>query len=176
MIRLRPLQGNEVEELDAAMGDPDRAGTYIWFGDRSAGLARRFVQELITDDKGVLAIETDDGELAGWMSWQQRDNGPPPHGRCWMIAALVLPEHRGKGVGTDAHRALAHYLFARTPAVRVEAGTEIGNVAERRALEHAGFIYEGTLRQAVLREGAWRDIAVYSILRSEAEGPTPSGE
>lgn len=33
MIRLRPLQGNEAEELDAAMGDPARAGTYIWFGE-----------------------------------------------------------------------------------------------------------------------------------------------
>jgi RimJ/RimL family protein N-acetyltransferase len=176
MIRLRPLQGNEFEELHAAMGDPDRAGTYVWFGEPSAGGTRRSVDELVTDDKGVLAIETDDGELAGWMSWNQRDNGPPPHGRCWMIAALVLPEYRGKGVGTAAHRALARYLFAQTPAVRVEAGTETGNVAERRALEHAGFVHEGTLRQAVLRDGAWRDIAVYSILRSEAEEPPPSGE
>lgn len=176
MIRLRPLQGNEAEELDAAMGDPARAGTYIWFGERSPGATRQPVDGLITDDKGVLAIETDGGELAGWMSWHQRDNGPPPHGRCWMIAALVLPEHRGKGVGTAAHRALARYLFAQTAAVRVEAGTETGNIAERRALEHAGFVHEGTLRRAVLREGAWRDIAVYSILRSEAEEPTPSGE
>jgi RimJ/RimL family protein N-acetyltransferase len=176
MTHLRPLQGNEFEELDAVMGDPDRAGTYIWFGERSAGVARRSVHELVTEDKGVLTIETDNGELAGWMSWHQRDNGPPPHGRCWMIAALVLPEHRGKGVGTAAHRALARYLFAKTPAVRVEAGTEIGNIAERRALERAGFVHEGTLRQAVLREGAWRDIAVYSILRSEAEGPFPAGE
>jgi RimJ/RimL family protein N-acetyltransferase len=170
MIRLRPLQGNEVEELDAAMGDPDRAGTYVWFGPRAAGPTRRSV-ELITEDKGVLAVETDDGELAGWMSWHQRDNGPPPHGRCWMIAALILPEHRGKGIGTSAHRALARYLFDHTPAVRVEAGTETGNVAERRALERAGYVHEGTLRQAVLRDGAWRDIAVYSILRSEAGTP-----
>jgi RimJ/RimL family protein N-acetyltransferase len=176
MIRLRPLQGDEFEELAAAMGDPDRAGTYTSFGERSAGVARRSVDELVTDDQGVLAIETDHGELAGWMSWSQRDNGPPPHGRCWMVAALVLPEHRGKGVGTAAHRALARHLFAQTPAVRVEAGTETGNIAERRALERAGFVHEGTLRQAVLREGAWRDIAVYSILRSEAEEPTPSGE
>src|SRR4051812_2113890 len=148
MIRLRPLRGNEIDELDAAMGDPARAGPYIWFGPRAAGLARPPEgDQLITDDKGVLAIETDDDALAGWMSWHQRDNGPPPHGRCWMIAALVLPEHRGKGVGTAAHRALARYLFAQTAAVRVEAGTETGNVAERRALEHAGFVHEGTLRQ-----------------------------
>ncbi len=173
MIRLRPLRGAEVQDLDAAMNDPDRAGTHNWFGPRSSGLARRSESdELITDDRGVLAIETDDGELAGSMSWHPRDNGPPPHGRCWMIAAFVLPEHRQKGIGTAAHRAVAHHLFTHTPAVRVEAATETGNVAERQALEHAGFVHEGTLRKAVFRDGDWRDMAVYSILRSEAEEPT----
>jgi RimJ/RimL family protein N-acetyltransferase len=173
MIRLRPLRGAEIEDLDAAMGDPDRAGTYNWFGPRSSGLARRSDRdELITDDKGVLAIETDEGELAGCMSWHVRDNGPPPNGRCWMIAAFVLPEHRHQGIGTTAHRALVHYLFAHTPAVRVEAGTETGNVAERQALKRAGFVHEGTLRKAVFRDGEWRDTAVYSVLRSEVEEPT----
>ena len=70
--------------------------------------------------------------------------------------SLVLPEHRGKGIGTAAHRALAHHLFTHTPAVRVEAGTKTGNVAERRALERSGLVHEGTLRQAAQRDGAWR--------------------
>lgn len=169
MVLLRPLRRAEAEGLDAAMSDPDRAGTYTWFGQRSGGLAERSERnELITDDKGLLAIETDDGALAGWMSWHFRDNGPPPHGRCWMIGAFVLPEHRRKGIGTAAHLAVAHHLFTHTPAVRVEACTETGHVAERRALEHAGFVHEGTLRQALFRDGEWRDMAVYSILRSEA--------
>jgi RimJ/RimL family protein N-acetyltransferase len=35
--------------------------------------------------------------------------------------------------------------------------TEAENAAERRALERAGFIHEGTLRKAVFRDGDWRD-------------------
>jgi RimJ/RimL family protein N-acetyltransferase len=171
VVRLRPLRRAEVEPLDAAMSDPDRAGTYTWFGQRSGGLAQRWERsELITDDRGILAIETDDGDLAGWMSWHVRDNGPPPHGRCWMIGAFVLPEHRRKGIGTAAHLAVARHLFTHTQAVRVEAGTETGNVPERHALERAGFVHEGTLRQAVFRDGDWRDMAVYSILRADVAG------
>jgi RimJ/RimL family protein N-acetyltransferase len=174
MVRLRPLRAAELEGLDAAMSDPDRAGTYTWFGQQSGGLAERAERgELITDAKGILAIEADDGGLAGWMSWHQRDNGPPPHGRCWMIGAFVLPEHRQQGIGTAAHQAVAHHLFAHTPAVRVEAATETGHVAERRALERAGFVHEGTLRRAVFRDGDWRDVAVYSVLRSETDVPAP---
>ena len=169
MIRLRPLRGHEAEELDAAISDPDGAGTYSWFGYRSSRLKGRSDRdELITDSGGVLAIEADDGELAGVMSWFVRDNGPPPHGRCWMIGAFVLPKHRGRGVGIAAHTAIVQYLFKHSPAVRIEAGTETGNAAERRALERAGFVHEGTLRQAVFRDGDWRDMAVYGILRSEA--------
>ena len=41
---------------------------------------------------------------------------------------------------------LARYLFAHTTAHRLEAGTEVGNVAEQRALEKAGFSREGVTR------------------------------
>jgi RimJ/RimL family protein N-acetyltransferase len=167
-VRLRPLTAADVVVLDAAMTDPDRAGIFTWFGERSGRLAERLERgDLVTDDGGLLAVESEEGELVGWMSWNVRDNGPPPHGRCWMIGAFVLPEHRHQGMGTAAHLAVARHLFTHTSAIRVEAGTETGNVAERRALERAGFLQEGTLRQAVLRGGEWRDMAVYSILRSE---------
>ena len=156
--------------LDAAENDPDRAGAHLWYGYRRRKLADRLARdELITEHSGHLAIETAGGELAGSVSWLVRDNGPPPNGRCWMIGIHVLPEHRGHGIGTAAQRQLVQYLFQHTPAVRVEAGTEVDNVAERTALERAGFRHEGTLRQACFRDGRWRDMTVYSVLRSDLD-------
>lgn len=174
MIRLRPLRKADVETLDAAMDDPSGAGTYGWFGHAPGKLAQRFArEELLTEHTGHLALETEtDGALAGMASWLTSDNGPPPNGRCWMIGMFVLAEYRGNGVGTAAHRAIVDYLFRHTPVVRIEAGTEFGNTGERRALERAGFTHEGTLRQAVFRDGRWRDSTIYSILRSEHEGAT----
>ena len=169
VVRLRPLRSTDVAPLDAAANDPDGAGTYAWYGyGPPSNLAQRLSRdELITEHNGHLAIETDDGALAGSVSWHARDNGPPPNGRCWMIGIAVLPEHRGHGVGTAAQREMVRYLFQHTAAVRVEAGTEAGNTAERIALERAGFRHEGTLRQACFRDGQWRDMTVYSVLRSE---------
>lgn len=68
----------------------------------------------------------------------------------------MLPEARGRGYGTQAHRLLARYLFAHTPVHRVEASTEVGNVAEQRTLEKAGFTREGVTRGVGWRDGAWR--------------------
>jgi len=50
---------------------------------------------------------------------------------------------------------------------RIEAATEVGNVAEQKALERAGFSREGVLRGIRRRGGAWRDEVLYSILRTD---------
>lgn len=51
------------------------------------------------------------------------------------IGIGVFPEHRGRGIGTEAKRQLVDHLFATMPAHRLQAGTEVDNVAEQRALE-----------------------------------------
>lgn len=60
-------------------------------------------------------------------------------------------------------------MFAHTPVNRVEAGTEITNVAEQRALEKAGFTREGILRGRSFRQGRYRDEVMYSVLRDEVK-------
>ena len=48
----------------------------------------------------------------------------------------------GSRLRFEAQQLLIRYLFAHTPVNRVEATTEIANVAEQRALEKAGFTRE----------------------------------
>ncbi|MFD9092636.1 GNAT family N-acetyltransferase [Streptomyces collinus] len=70
-----------------------------------------------------------------------------------------LTAERGKGYGKHAQRRLVEYLFAHTKVNRVEAGTEVTNIAEQRALERAGFTREGVLRGACTGEGRSRENA-----------------
>ena len=90
---------------------------------------------------------------------------------------MLLAAERAKGYGGHAQRLLAEYLFAHTQVNRVEASTEVANVAEQRALESAGFTREGVLRGACFRNDAWRDMVMYSMLRvalSREGGPMRS--
>ena len=82
-----------------------------------------------------------------------------------------MPEFRGKGYGTTAQRLLADYLFTTTTANRLEAGTDVENVGEQRALEKAGFVREGIRRGSQFRGGTWRDMAIYGRLRDD---PAPA--
>ncbi|MEU9182004.1 GNAT family protein [Streptomyces sp. NPDC048550] len=91
----------------------------------------------------------------------------------WSPAAARSP---GPGIGTQAQRLLTRYLFAHTPVVRVEADTETGNLAEQRALERSGFTREGVLRSVVFRDGQWRDVVRYSVLRDDIASASPTSD
>jgi len=79
----------------------------------------------------------------------------------------VNREDLGDGRVTQKHRLLARYLFAHTTVHRIWAGTEVDDVAERKALERAGFTREGVMRGVGWRDGAWRDGVTYSLLRTD---------
>jgi len=96
--------------------------------------------------------------------------GPNPESIAWNIGISLIPEMRGLGFGSQAQRLLADYLFAATSVNRIEAATDIENLAEQRALEKAGFVRDGVLRGAQYRAGAWHDLVIYSHVRPEHNG------
>jgi RimJ/RimL family protein N-acetyltransferase len=129
---------------------------------------RRFAADgMLSEEAGTLAVETPDGTLAGTVSWFTVPHGPSAACQALNIGISLLPGQRGRGYGSAAQRALAEYLFATTLAERIEAETDVENVAEQRALERAGFTREGILRHTQFRAGRWRDNVIYSVLRAE---------
>lgn len=120
---------------------------------------------LIGPEQGCLIVEFGDTQI-GTMSWVRVVYGPPKWS-CWNIGASLLPEHRGMGLGTLAQSKLVDYLFEVDPTQRIEAHTDVDNIAEQRSLEKIGFIREGLLRSVQFRAGQWHDVFLYSVLRNE---------
>jgi RimJ/RimL family protein N-acetyltransferase len=166
-ITLRPVREADLTALEAKTSrdvDP-----WNWFRHTPAeALRRRFAADgMLSEETGTLAVETADGVLAGTVSWFTVVHGPSAACRALNIGISLLPGHRGHGYGSAAQRALADYLFATTLTERIEAETDVENVAEQRALERAGFTREGILRHTQFRAGRWRDNVIYSVLRAE---------
>ena len=166
-ITLRPVREDDLtvlEENESRDADP-----WNWFKHTpTEKLRRRFAADgLLSEEAGTLAVETPDGALAGTVSWFTVVHGPSAACRALNIGISLLPGQRGRGYGAAAQRALAEYLFATTLAERIEAETDVENIAEQRALERAGFTREGVLRHTQFRAGGWRDNVIYSVLRAE---------
>lgn len=117
---------------------------------------------------GSAIVELHDGTSVGSVSWIQVPHGPNRQSLAWCIGITVAPLHRGQRIGAAAQRLLSEELFERSGANRVEAETDVGNIAERRSLERAGFHEDGVARGANWRRGAWHDMVVYSRLRTDA--------
>lgn len=168
MTELRPIRVDDLDVLIRWKTDPDYGSEFQWLG---FGSTRRFRErvandEVLDDEGGALAV-VDGDELLGDMSWHKQQTNALTESFCWNFGIVLRPEARGKGHGSRAQRLLADYLFLHTTVNRVEASTDIDNVAEQRSLDKAGFRREGVLRGWQWRQGAWRDMVVYSRLRGD---------
>jgi RimJ/RimL family protein N-acetyltransferase len=114
---------------------------------------------------GRMMIELEDGTLIGDLGWFGVAYGPNRRSVAWKIGCTMDMPHRGRGCGSRAQRLLAEHLFVTTPSNRVEADTDVENLAEQRALERAGFTRDGLVRGAQYRSGRWHDLVLYSLLR-----------
>ncbi|OLF04966.1 hypothetical protein BLA60_38405 [Actinophytocola xinjiangensis] len=119
----------------------------------------------------LAVVDLSDGELVGQVNWH-----PVGHGRtracgAWNIGMSLLPNARGRGVGARTLRLLAEYLLDTTDLDRIEASTDVTNVAAQRVLAKGGFRAEGVLRGAQLRDGVRHDLVQYALLRSDLEPP-----
>ncbi|MBI2826578.1 MAG: GNAT family N-acetyltransferase [Planctomycetia bacterium] len=74
-------------------------------------------------------------------------------------------EHWGRGITTDAVRAIVDYAFATFDLCRLYAGVFDWNPASARVLEKAGFTFEARLRRAVTKDGRTADELVYALVR-----------
>jgi ribosomal-protein-alanine N-acetyltransferase len=92
--------------------------------------------------------------------------------RCGEIGYELHPDYWGKGLMTEAVRAVVgcgHQTFRLN---RIDAWTLPGNAASDRVLEKSGFRHEGTLRQKAWFKGAFHDFRIFGRVADDAISPT----
>jgi RimJ/RimL family protein N-acetyltransferase len=170
-ITLRPVQREEISLLDRWRNDPEHEGPYGDFlalhRPLSAHQDRWAVDGLLSEQEGRLLICLD-GEPVGVLQFHAVQYGPNRGSLALNLGIALTPSARGRGIGSRAQRMLADYLFEQTLAHRIEASTDVTNIAEQKALEKAGFSKDGVLRGAQFRLGEWHDMVLYSRLRTDA--------
>lgn len=163
---LRPIRADELAYFDL-WTSPD-VDPFNFFGFKTGHRARAgfAANGLISPEEGTVVAVVDD-LVIGDLSWHSRPYAPPGSTPALNIGIRLLPEHRGNGYGTRAQRALVEHLFGVYPINRIEASTDVLNIAEQRALEKAGFQREGIVRGAQWRAGQWNDLVQFSRVRSD---------
>ncbi len=114
----------------------------------------------------MFAVEAE-GRLIGDAQARCSDQAMPPG--VWEIGVDLWDEaDRGRGLGSEVVTLLTRHLIVREGAHRVQATTDVDNVAMRRSLERCGFAFEGVLRRFMpVADGPPRDYAMYAVTPPE---------
>lgn len=87
----------------------------------------------------------------------------PEHHRA-EIGYMILPEFNGKGIVTEAVKAVVKYGFEEIKLHSIEAVIDPDNIASAKVLEKNGFIKEAHLKENEFFEGRFLDSVIYSLL------------
>ena len=97
--------------------------------------------------------------------------GTDIHRRSAELGYWLSEEHWGRGIMTEAVRAVTRYAFETFDLQHIFAGLFERNIGSRRVLEKAGYVLEGHLRMHVTKNGETMDDLIYGIVRSDVLRP-----
>lgn len=102
------------------------------------------------------------GKVVGSIGIFRQDN---IHFRTAELGYYVGVEHWGKGIMTEAVRFACNHVFDNTDIVRIYAEPFAENTASCRVLEKNGFVLEGILRKNAYKNGVFRDMKLYALIK-----------
>lgn len=123
---------------------------------------------LLSRESGILLIKTiEEGELVGFVRYAMIPYPDADHPYPEIGFGITDVNARGKGYCKEAVKLLVGYLFSGYPTERIAAFTDMENIPAQRILEKLGFQREGVLRKGMFRDGDWKDVAFYGILKDD---------
>ncbi|KAI1369487.1 acetyltransferase [Xylaria arbuscula] len=174
-VYLRRYEASDAEAMSSAANDPELAkylrsrfpSPYTLSDAESfiAHCASLPAEHALTF--GMFTLES--GEVAGTVSLEPPKGDPIYHGTR-ELGYWVARKFWGRGIMTDAVRALTRWAFANVPdLLRVEATVFEGNEASARVLAKVGFTKEGTRRLAIVKDGKQMSEDMYGLIRTDVE-------
>jgi RimJ/RimL family protein N-acetyltransferase len=169
-VRLRPIERDDLPRYVEWFGDPEvRRHLDLYLPFSLAQEERWFenLQELLDKEQVVmLAIETAEGVHIGNLGLM-RINWKDRHAELGIC--IGDKAYWDQGYGSDAIRTMLRLAFREMNLHRVFLRVHDNHARGIRCYRKVGFRQEGTMRESVFREGAYRDVHLMSILASEFE-------
>ena len=144
-LTLRPWRLDDIDELHVLWTRPE-VRRYLWDDqtitrERAEATVREFMAPQDEGLGGWLLLDRPTDQPVGFAALIRREPGDPE-----LLYGLA-PESWGRGLATEAGRAVLAYAFTAVGCGRVTAATDVPNVASARVMERLGmrFTHRGTL-------------------------------
>ena len=170
---LRPFITADLPDFAAYRGDPEVARHQSWEAGYSLADAERFLAGQAGLTFGTpgewvqlaIAERAGGGALLGDCACCVLEDQPGTA----EVGVTLAPSSQGRGIATEALRALVAMLFGAHGMHRVFAQADDRNAPVHRLLERLGFRLEARLVEADWFKAEWTTLRVYAVLAREWE-------
>ena len=121
--------------------------------------APEFLQRTISEGSAMKFCIEIDGVAVGGIGVHP---GEDVHRHTATVGYWLGEEFWGRGIMTEAVTVVTDFCFKNFPLRRISAEVFANNPASARVLEKAGFIFEGRLKNNVLKDGELLDSLLYA--------------
>lgn len=167
-LRIRKLTMHDASDIFAYSQDPQVARHVLWDAHRSIGESRAYLRYMLRkyrmNEPASWGIEWKaTGQIIGTIGfmWIQSDNAAAEVG--YSLSRTFW----GKGIMTEALKAVIDYGFCNLNLNRIEAIHEVDNPASGAVMRKSGMQFEGTLRQKLWNKGKFVDVHMYAIVKDD---------
>lgn len=166
-VELRSVRWDDASALARLADNPRIAGNLRDYFPHPYGIrdAEHWLERVLDEEPETKFVIEVEGEVAGVVGL---DLGRDVYRGTGEVGYWVGEPYWGRGVATAAVRSITRWAFEALELRRVQAYVFERNTASRRVLEKAGFALEGTMRDAVLKDGRVMDQWIFGRLRGDA--------
>ena len=163
---LRKWRMSDAKELAAALNnkkilDNLRDGLPFPYTEKDAAEYISAMLSANENDTFAYAVTIDDRAVGSIGAFRQSNI----HRQTAELGYYLAEEYWGRGVMTEAIRQICVRIFECTDILRIYAEPFAYNTGSRRALEKAGFTYEGTMKSNAVKNGRVLDMTMYALTK-----------
>lgn len=165
-VDLKPYEAADADIVFQGHNDAAVREAMFFYFPMTREEAEKRIPEMAEKEKAIsfMIVEKENGKTVGQTALVRPD---------WVSRAatfyilLLDKAFWGRGLGREATELLVRYAFNELNLNRVQLHVNTENTRARKVYEDLGFVVEGTLRQAMYKQGRYYDFFVMSILREE---------
>lgn len=159
-LQIRPLHPDDIPALHAILSHPAVARWTDLLTTREYSQSEAEYRTAQTGMHRLVGILKGRVVAYGWL----HQNTRPRMKHIAQPGLIVHPDHWGQGIGRRLFAALLDLADNWLNTWRVELSLSPDNAAARHMAAAAGFVVEGTMRQAIFGDGRFHDAILYTRL------------
>ena len=114
---------------------------------------------------GIYRAIVRDGQHVGSISVEQKEDVYRIDGE---IGFMLHGNYCNKGIMTEAVRQMCTIAFCELPIERITANIFQPNTASMQVLRKNGFIHEGTMKQAIMKNGVIYNLCIFGLTKNNS--------